>query len=160
MALAPISAGFQSLPLLPTSKVVPAGADSQDWWACVCSGTLWVSPTNSPVRLGLSSAAASTPTDVFNQRFEALFPHTGALGFVFCLVPQLSLPVYLRANVGPPGPQSAASQGLPAAALLRVLSARLPVSAPPASLDESFFNSLVSDFHTVQFSVSSGCFCF
>ena len=43
-------------------------------WACTCSGTLWVSPTNSPVRLGVSPAATSTPTGVFSQRFEALFP--------------------------------------------------------------------------------------
>ena len=39
-----------------------------------------------------------------------------------------------------------------------VLSARLPVSAPPTGLDEClFFISLVSDFLAVQFSVSSGC---
>ena len=36
------------------------------------SGTLWVSPTNSTVRLGVSPTAASTPTGVFNQWFEAL----------------------------------------------------------------------------------------
>ena len=29
MALAPLSAGFQSLPPLPTSKLGPSGADSQ-----------------------------------------------------------------------------------------------------------------------------------
>ena len=44
---------------------------------CVPFVTLWVSPTDSPVRLGVSPADASTPTGVFNQRFEALFPHTG-----------------------------------------------------------------------------------
>ena len=32
------------------------------------------------MRLGVSPAAASTPTGVFNQRFEALFPCTGTLG--------------------------------------------------------------------------------
>ena len=37
-------------------------------WACVYSRTLWVSPMNSPVRLGVSSAAAWTPTSVFSQR--------------------------------------------------------------------------------------------
>ena len=31
---------------------------------------------NSPVRLGVSPAATSTPTDVSNQWFEALFPST------------------------------------------------------------------------------------
>ena len=48
-------------------------------WACACSRLLWVSPMNSPVRLGVSPAATSTPMGVFNQTFEALFPSTGAL---------------------------------------------------------------------------------
>ena len=40
----------------------------------------------------------------------------------------------------------------------RVLSAPVPVSAPPTGLDEClFFISLVSDFLAVRFSVSSGC---
>ena len=43
-------------------------------WACAHSRPLWVSPTTSPVRLGVSPAAAPTPIGVFNQRFEALFP--------------------------------------------------------------------------------------
>ena len=42
--------------------------------ACERSRPLWVSPTTSPVRLGVSPAAAPTPMGVFNQRFEALFP--------------------------------------------------------------------------------------
>ena len=42
--------------------------------ACERSRPLWVSPTTSPVRLGVSPAAASTPMGVFSQRFEALFP--------------------------------------------------------------------------------------
>ena len=49
-------------------------------WVCVYSRPLWVSPRNSPVRLGVSPAATSTRTGVFNQRFEALFPHAGTLG--------------------------------------------------------------------------------
>ena len=65
-------------------------------WACAHSRPLWVSRMTSPVRLGVSPAAAPTPTGVFNQRFEALFPCAGALG---CAVRQ----VYLCANVGPRG---------------------------------------------------------
>ena len=53
-------------------------------WACARSRPLWVSLMSSPVRLGVSPAAASTPTGVFNQWFEALFPHTGALGCKVC----------------------------------------------------------------------------
>ena len=57
-------------------------------WACAHSRPLWVSPTTSPVRLGVSPAAAPTPTGIFNQRFEALFPHAGALGCVVCFTPR------------------------------------------------------------------------
>ena len=49
-------------------------------WACARPRPLWVSPTTSPVRLGVSPAAAPTPTGVFNQRFEALFPTCGSPG--------------------------------------------------------------------------------
>ena len=57
-------------------------------WACASSRPLWVSPTTSPVRLGVSPAAAPTPTDSFNQRLEALFPHAGALGYEVCFAPR------------------------------------------------------------------------
>ena len=49
-------------------------------WACAHSRPLRVSPTTSPVRLGVSPAAAPTPRGVFNQRFEALFPPCWSLG--------------------------------------------------------------------------------
>ena len=95
---------------------------------------------NSPGRLGVSPTAASTPTGVSNQWFEALFPHTGTLGCVVCVAPQL----LLHTNVGPPGLPASALPGPPAVALTRVLSTQLPVSAPPTGLDECFdFNYLV-----------------
>ena len=76
------------------------------------------------------SHTASNLTDFFSQRFEALFPYIGTLGFTVCLTPQFLLPVYLHTNVGPPT--------LPAAALPD------PIPAPPTDLDECFFfNSLV-----------------
>ena len=109
------------------------------------------------MRLGVSPTATSTPTGVFNQRFEALFPRAGNLGCAVCVAPLPFLPVYLCANVGP--------QGLPATTLWGLLAAAwpalfhspppgwvlqpppccegslpwLPVSAPPTSLDECFF---------------------
>ena len=50
------------------------------------------------------------------------------------------------------------SSSLSPAMATGVLSAPLPISAPPTSLDEClFFISLVSDFLAVRFSVSSGC---
>ena len=105
MALAPLSARFQSLPPLPhTIKLGPSDADSQvGGWTCARSRPLWVSPMNSPVRLGVSPATASTPMGVFNQRFEALFPCTGALDCAVCLAPWPFLKVYLYTNVGPWG---------------------------------------------------------
>ena len=57
-------------------------------WACTRPRPLWVSPTTSPMRLGVSSAAAPTHTGVFNQRFEALFPCAGALGYAVCFAPR------------------------------------------------------------------------
>ena len=100
MVLTGLLAGFHSLPPLPTSKLGPSGAD---FWVGG-SRTLWVSPTNSPVRSGVSPAI-TTPTGFLSQRFEALFTYTGTLGFPVCSIPQLFLPVYLHANVclsGPP----------------------------------------------------------
>ena len=136
---------------------------------------------HSPVRLGLSPAAASTPTGVFNQGFEALFPRAGALGCAVCYAPHrsswficarmwgygvlpatlpapfsatlsLALSVYLCANVGP--------QGLLVVRLPACSSHTLPVSVPPLLrvwMNISFLIYLVSDFLAFRFSVSSGC---
>ena len=93
--------------------------------------------------------------------FEALFPHTGALGCTVCLIPQLVLLVYMHVNVGPPS--------LPAATLPTLVlqlppchkSSRtwLPISAPPTGLDECFFfNSLVVRLPYSSIFVSSGHF--
>ena len=59
-------------------------------WACAHSRPLWVSPTTSPMRLGVSPAATPTPTGSFNQRFEALFPLAGALGYPVFFAPHPS----------------------------------------------------------------------
>ena len=58
-------------------------------WACARPRPLWVSPTTSPVRLGVSPAAAPTPRGVFTQRFEALFPCDEAPRWEFCFAPPL-----------------------------------------------------------------------
>ena len=88
-----------------------------------------VSPTNSPVRLRVSPAAASTLAGIFNQWFEASFPRAGR---------SLS-----------PGPPAAASPALlynlPPHWVCQPPPCResslpwLTVSAPPTSLDECFF---------------------
>ena len=71
-------------------------------WACAHSRLLWVSPRTSPVRLGVSPAAAPTPTGAFNQRFEALFPGAGALGCAVCFTPRRS-PGLSVCECGAPG---------------------------------------------------------
>ena len=70
------------------SQIGPLWCWFPSGWACARPRPLWVSPTTSPVRLGVSPAAAPTPKDVFNQRFEALFPSTGALGCTVCFAPR------------------------------------------------------------------------
>ena len=148
-------------------------------WPYAHSRPLWVSPMNSPVRLGVSPAAASTPTGVFIQRFEALFPRARALDYMVCFTPLLFFPVYLCANV--------VTQSLPATIcgvcqlqlglslstthhLAGSSSHRLAVTplcpgcpSPPLLLvwmNVSSLSPWLSDLHTVLFSVSSGCFLF
>ena len=128
---------------------------------CVCSRTLWVSPTNSPVRLGVSPAATSTPTGVFNQWFEALFPRAGTLGCTVChlvhqllpCLPAAALPTVL--HISPPG---WVRQPLPCR------SSSPPGCLPPPLLlvwvSVSSLTPWLSDFHTVWFSGSSGYFLF
>ena len=153
MALAPLCR-FSVTPSATHNQTGPFWCCFLNGWVCVHSRPPWVSPTTSPVRLGVSPAATSTPTGIFNQRFEALFPGAGALGWVVCLAPPPFLPVYLCANVGP--------QGLPVTTLWGLLAAawptpfhnppplwvrqpgpsrkssppQLPISAPPTGLDE------------------------
>ena len=74
-------------------------------WACAHSRPLWVSPTTSLVRLGVSPVAP-TPRGAFNQRFEALFPRAGALGCMVCFdahrLSGLSVGEYGAAGCYPP----------------------------------------------------------
>ena len=119
----------------------------------------------SPVRLGVSPAAAPTLTSVFTQRFEALFPHAGALGCVVCFAPRclssLSVCECGAAGCYPPHclPRSSHTPPVWVPPWQRESSPpQLPVSTPPTGLDEClFFISLVLDFLAVRFSVSSGC---
>ena len=142
-------------------------------WACARPWPLWVSPTTSPVRLGVSPAAAPTPTGSFNQRFEALFPCTGTLGCVVCFAPCHSS-VFICANVRLqgllvvrlPALFVSHSASLGPAMATRVFSTPVPVSPPPrpTSLDIWFFlspwcwTSLLFDFLSVLV-VRGGAVC-
>ena len=123
---------------------------------------------NSPVRRGVSPAATTTPTGVCTQKIEALFPRARVLGCAIYLVLMFFLPVYLHANMGPPSLQFAALPG-PSAATLPTshCPAASPLHpgcpSPPLLLvwmNVSSLSPWFLDFHTVRFSVSSGCFLF
>ena len=127
---------------------------------------------NSPVRLGVSPAAASTPMGVFNQRFEALFPGAGALGCEVCFAPPVP-PHLSMCECGAAGSASC-SLACPIRSTIRHLSgsaSRRPAVSPlhPGCLSPplplvwvsvSSLSPWRSDFHTVRFSVSSCCFLF
>ena len=160
MPLAQLSAGFQSLPLLPTSKLSPSGAGSQvGGFVCIlgpCGSLQWT------LLWGWEFLLLPKLPQVFSVRgFEALFPCAGTLGCVVWLAPQLFLPFYPHANVGLPSPPTAASTALvlqpPPCHESSPL--QLPISATTPSLDDCvFFNSWLLNFHTFQFSGKSGYF--
>ena len=148
MAPASLSSGFQSYSDTH-NQTGPLWCWFPSGWACAHSRPLWVSPTTSPVRLGVSPAAAPNPTGTFNQRFEALFPRAGALGCAVCFAPRL---VYLCLNVGPQGATGSSacpvlrhSESGPLGLSVQMWGRRvllrsphaLPVSLPPQSRESS-----------------------
>ena len=65
-------------------------------WACARPRPLWVFPRNSPVRLGVSPAAAPSLTGIFTQVWGCISPCTGALGCAVCFVPSSCRVIYVR----------------------------------------------------------------
>ena len=113
------------------------------------------------MRLGVSPAAASTPTGVFNQRFEALFPRlepwiarsvtwstSCCLSSQLQLCPPCSTIRHLAGSTSRLLALSPFRPGCPSPSLLLVW------------MNVSSLSPWLSDFHTVRFSVSSGCFLF
>ena len=92
MLLVQLSASFQSLPLLPTSKLGLSGADSQ------VSGFVYIlGPCGSlqqTLLCGWKFLPPPQPSQVFSVRgFEASFPLTGTLGCTVWFTSQLFLMV-------------------------------------------------------------------
>ena len=118
-------------------------------WICIHSRTLWVSPMNFPVRLGVSPAAAST-SKVFSIRGLRLYFPVLEPWVAVCVTTQLFLPASLHENVGLPCPPATTLPGPPATNLLGVLSAGYP-SPPllPVWMNVSSLTPWLSDFHTV-----------
>ena len=138
MPLAQLSTSCQSLCLLPTSKLGPSGAYSR---------------VNSPVRLGVSPAAIPPhkffQSQVLRLYFPALEPWVAqSISLPSCSsqfictqmwdCPVLQLPPCRESSL--PGCQSP--------------------SLLPIWMNVSSLTPLLSDFHTVQFSISFGCFLF
>ena len=123
-----------------TNKLGPSGADS---W--VGSRTLWVSPVNSPVRLG-ASPAISTPTGFFSQRFWGFISLHWNLGLQGLSCSPVVPPSFLAHKHGTTTLPDAA---LPAPVLQLPPCCKssppwLPILTPPTVLGECFFlNSLV-----------------
>ena len=84
--------------------------------------------------------------------FEALFPHAGTLGCVVCLTPQLFLPAYPDAHKC----GTTCSTSCQLASPLHPGCPSLPLLLVWMSV--SSLTPWLSDFHTVQFSGSSGYF--
>ena len=73
-------------------------------WVGLCTPQAPMGPSNDlSCEAGVSPAATPTPTGVFNQSFEALFPCAGALGCAVCFAPRPLSGLCVRANVGPRG---------------------------------------------------------
>ena len=103
-----------------------------------------------------------TPTGFTARGFETLFPHAGTLGYTVCLAPQLFLPVYPHANVGPwPASFHLTTQSASCCLAACPLHPSCP-SAPllPVWMNVSSLTPWLSGFHIVQFSGSSGWLLF
>ena len=103
MAPAPLSTGPQSF--TTHNQTGPLWCWFPSGWACARPRPLCVAPTTSPVRLGVSPAAAPTPMGVSIRglRLYSPPPPAGALGCAACFAPLPFVPVYQCANVGPRG---------------------------------------------------------
>ena len=160
MPLVQLSASFQSLLPLPIRKLGPSGANSQVVVLCTFQDLLGLSNKLS-CEAGSFSHCLNPPTGFFSQQFWGFIsPHWNPkLHSLPCsLPPPVVLPSLSACKCGT-APFAFAKPGPPA--LLWVFTAWPPVSAPSTGLDECFFfNSLVSDFHIVQFFGSSGCCLF
>ena len=135
---------FSVTPSTTHNQIGPFWCWFPNGWVCVHSRPLWVFPMNPSVKLRASPTAASTPTGVFNQRFEALFPRAGTLG---CTIhhpvhqllpcwPAAALPTRLHNPLPhwvrqPPPCQECSLPGCPSPPLLQVW------------INVSTFNSLV-----------------
>ena len=109
------------------------------------------------MRLGVSPGGILTPTGVFNQRFEALFPRAGTLGFKVChLVHQLLPHCQLQLC-----PSRSTIRHLAGSSSHHLAASPIPPGCPSLPLllvwiNVSSLSPWLLDLHTIRFSVSSG----
>ena len=122
-------------------------------WVCVCSRTLWVSPTNSPVRPEFLPLLPQPPQVFSISGLRLYFPVLAP--WIVCVTGSASCSLACPAPHLPPHwvlqPPLCRESSPPSCA------------SPPLLLGWVSVSSLtpwLSDFHTVRFSVSSGCFMF
>ena len=152
MVLGLLSAGFQSLPALPTSKVGPSGAASRLGGPVYVLGPSWSLQWTLLWGWEFLLLPPQAPWVFSIRGLWLYFPTLEHWGCVVCFTPLPFLPVNLSANVGLQGPQPLFHwESSPASC----------TSLPPLPVWMNVsLTSWLSDFHTVWFSVSSGCFLF
>ena len=131
-------------------------------WVCVCSRTLWVSPLKSPVRLGVSPAAA-TPTGFFHSEdLRFYFPMLETWVMHSVSVPSCSSWFIQHANVGPPSLTAPASPSSPPSSSSPLATRPVHPGFPslPVWMNVLSLTLWLLDFHTVRFSGSCGYFLF
>ena len=143
----------------PHNQIGPFWCWFPGGWVCVRSRTLLVSPMNSPVRLGVSLAAASTPTGVFSQRLWGYISSSWDPGLCGLSCSPVVPPSLCACKCG------TARQCWTACFASCQLAESSPsccLSLPflPVWMNVSSLTLWLSDFDTVRFSVSSGCFLF
>ena len=127
-------------------------------WFCIHSRTLWVSPMNSPVRLGVSPTA-TTHTGFFSQRFWGFisaYSNPGLHSLSFSAVVPSSLSTHKCGTSW-----SASCCHLPKSSSHCLAGCPLCLSPPPLLFWINIaLTPWLSDFHAVWFSGSSGCLLF
>ena len=170
VALAPLTAGFRSLPLLSTIKLDPSGADS---WVCGLVHALGPCGSLQPPLLWVWDSLLLLPQpprmcSIRGLRLISLSWSPGLLSLFRSLaVP----PGFSMCECGTAGSASCRT-ACPVPSTIRHLAgsgciAMSPLhpgcSSPPLIpvwMNVSSLSAWLSDFHAVRFSVSSGCFLF
>ena len=162
MAPASLSSGFQSFTPIPTIKLGPSGAGSPVGGLVHTPGPC--GSLQRPLLRGWESLLLPPqPPQAFSLRgLRLYFPLAGALGCAVCFT--ALPPVYLCTNVGPRGLLVAAMPAPFPTSHCLILSPLCPSCLSPSLLlvwmNVSSLSPWLLAFHTVCFSVSSGCFLF